>query len=226
MRTVRVRNMAAPAAVKSKGLNKEKRQFKKSTFVQERRYFAWGRVTKRRSDDCTIDALLDSGIKLTHVNVRSTEWAGSGTADGFGERDLPPEDSLVLIAFPYGTLEDAIVLCSAFTLFGIHTTKQQSNLLTSGKETERFRKTESGIQITENKTNGDLKLELPTGAKLEIIANNAKIEITAAGGVKVTPATGQSVTLNNGTRSANDYPNCLFTGALHCLDPLSSVKVP
>jgi len=253
MRRVSVRNVKAPSSIKSKGLMDSKKSFGKSSFDQPRRYFAWGRIKKRRSDDCTVDVTLDSGISLTHVNVRSSEWATTDSTEGIGERDLPPVDSLVLIVFPYGTLEDSLVLCSAFTLFGIHTKKQQSNILKSGKETERYRKTESGIILTEDKSNGNLKLELPSGATFEISANNAKIEINASGGVKITPASGatfevsvnnakieintsggvkitpasgQSITLNNGTTGANDYLNCLFAGAPHCLDPTSSVKVP
>lgn len=211
----------------------------------EKRYLAWGRVVEARSETMDVDVLMDTGITLRHVRVASREWAGSNAATGFGERDLPPVDAGVLIAFPDGTTDDAIILCSAFSLFGIHTSKWKEELLVASKERERLRVTENADKETYNKDTGAYSLEI-NGASINIDASGAVsiraasgqsmtidnngtaiIEITSAGAVNIKPATGQSITLNSGAVGANDFPLCLFsTSAPHCLDPLQSVKVP
>ncbi len=218
MKNIRIKKVKRPRAILQDGIQRGKRSIGASNFARdEKRYFAWGRVEKARSENMDVDVKIDTGMTLRHVAVASREWAGSNTTTGFGERDLPPVDALVLIVFPYGTMDDAIVLCSAFSLFGMHTPKWQSELLVANKEHERLKVTEHADKEIYNKTTGAYKLEI----------NGAEIEITSTGAVNIKPATGQGITLNGGTMGANDLLTCIFaTGAPHCLDPLKTVKVP
>lgn len=73
---------------------------------------------------------------------------------------------------------------------------------------------------------GQNKIELGNNSIKVTHLTGAVIEISSTGAMKIIPGTGMSITLNNGTMGANDFPACLFTGAPHCLDPLKSVKVP
>src|SRR4030043_199689 len=231
-RKIIVREYNPPRAIKQVNITKGKKSFEKGSEGQERRYFSWAKVLNRYSEDMTADIKLESGLELHHVAVRSSEWAGSGSI-GYGERDLPPKDSLVLVIFPNGIEDDALILCSAFSLFGSHVTKWKSELMVSGKETEKLKIDEAECKETTNKSNGDKTIELKAGGKYtlkvsgsgsyKIDANGATIEVTAAGGITITPATGQSVTLAGGVLGCNDYTNCLFAGAPHCNDPLGQV---
>jgi len=78
-----------------------------------------GRVTDLHSEDNTVDVLLDTGVFLKHVRVRSKKWViyQEDTEKDFnaGERDLPPLHTRVFILMPDGTYNDCFVLCSLFS---------------------------------------------------------------------------------------------------------------
>ena len=238
-KTIFIKRTRAPRNTQHAGTVKSKAAFKEdSSFGSDRQFFAWGKVEKAHSKDHSADVILDSGMKLTHVSVVSRSWAGTNATRGFGERDLPPEGSIVLIVYPYGTTDDAVILGSVFSVLGKQETilKWKAELLDTGKERERVRINEAGWKETYNKDTEDYELVSSDAKfKAEIAAttkatkltiNGAVVEINSLGGVKITPATGQAITLNNGSTGANDFPNCLFTGAPHCLDALQTVKVP
>lgn len=225
MRNINIRRFRKTRPILQDGTIRGEKELKSSTSFlagDEKKYFGWGKIIKRRSETCDVDVILDNGMELRHVGVASREWAGSNS-EGFGERDLPPEDALVLIAFPYGTMDDALVLCSGFTVFGKHATKWKTELLTSGKETEALKIREGGLKETYDKSTGAYKLTV----------NEAEIEITATGAVNIKAKTGQAininggpnVVINNGTIGVNDFPNCPVTGALHCI-AAQAIKVP
>lgn len=219
MRQRLIRRLRIPKKIKQNGIVRLRDILKTSSFPikDEKKYFAWAKVVKAYSRSNDVDVILDIGIRLNHVAVISKEWAGSNATTSFGSRDLPPKDALVFIAFPYGTLEDGLVLGSAFTLLGkLHSDKWKSDFLIEGKERELKKITENGDTVTYDKDTGAAKL----------VINNAEVEITAAGAVKITPATGQAIILNGGAIGANDLPNCIFSGALHCTNVPNTVKVP
>jgi len=182
----------------------------------EKKYMAWARVIQSHSEDMTADVKLDTGLRLNRASVMSKDWSGSNSSRGFGARDLPPEDALVLVVFPSGTIDDALILCSAYTLLGKHAAKWKADILIASKEREVKRLMENGDEVTYDKDTGAAKLTI----------NNAEVEITATGAVKITPATGQAITLNGGVIGANDFTNCLFNTALHCTNIPNTVKVP
>jgi hypothetical protein len=78
-----------------------------------------GRVKELHSEDVTVDVLLDSGVYLKHVPVRSDGWViyQEDTEKDFnaGGRDLPPLHTRVFILMPTGTHNNCFVLCSLFS---------------------------------------------------------------------------------------------------------------
>jgi len=162
----------------------------------------WGIVTSANSEHNTVTVDLENGMPLRDIPVRSLEWAGVGT-EGYGERDLPPKDCVVLIIFPGGDIENGFVLCSALNRFEA---KHKTELLVSGKEKEHLRVRE--------------------GKKTTLKINGATVIVNIDGSIKITPATGKDIELAGGTMGANDLTNCIFSGALHCTDVLKKVKVP
>ncbi len=249
MKRVILRTFKRPGALTQRGIDKTKPFIRETSFgASNSNILVWAKIIDRHSEDMTVDVQLENGLELKHIAVRSNEWVGSGSI-GFGERDLPPKDSIVLVAFPYGggVHEEGIVLCSGFTLFGKHATKWKTELLQSGKETEKLVIDEAGNKTKVDKTTGTTTVELNSGAsyKLKVAGSGAKIDleiasgssftitvngaavaIDSAGKVSITSATGQGIVLNNGALGANDYVACLFSGAPHCNDALQSVKVP
>ena len=225
MRNIHIQRRKAPRSTKQDGVSRGRSAFSYSSFPakQEKKYFAYGKVLKARSESNDVDVKLDTGIELNHVSVASKAWAGSNATVGFGSRDLPPEGALVLIVFPYGTPDDALVLCSAFTLFGQHTKKWKDDILVSSKEREEKRVMENGDTLTYDKDTGAAKL----------VINGAEIEITATGAVNIKAQTGQAinidggpnVVINSGTVGVNDFLICPFSNVAHCI-AAQAIKVP
>lgn len=209
---------------------KAKIQKEQTSFSDKKsRFFAWGKVTNRYSETMSVDVMSESGIIHRNVAVASREWAGSNSIGGFGERDLPPENTLVLIIFPYGNDEHGLVLCSAFTLNqSIHYNawKSAGFIEATGKETEKKTIDEAGNTEILNKVTGDKTINITGGGIYTINVNGASIVVATDGAINIIPATGKKVTVNNGATPANDYPNCIFSGAPHCIDPLQSVLIP
>ena len=214
---INITKIRKPTDIVQNSSTKYKREFNKSSLAS---YIGgiWSIVTKQNSADITVDVKMRNGIELRHIKVRSLEWSGYNSERAFGERDLPPLDSKVFIMLPDGPdiLDTAFVLCGVIDTVWEVGEEAKKELAVSGKAREKLRITEAGVKETYNKDTGAHLLEI----------NGAQVEITATGAVNVTPASGQSITLNNGTQGANDLPSCLFSGALHCLDALQTVKVP
>lgn len=73
---------------------------------------------------------------------------------------------------------------------------------------------------------GNSAIVMKKDGTVEIKNKSTSIELDSSGNVNINAGVGGSISLNGGTMGANDFPNCLFSGAPHCLDPLKSVKVP
>jgi|GEM_PF-2083444 len=242
MRRIIIKGIRPPQFIPQSTDQKRKYRFNLSSFAQPL-FATWAKVEEAHSSDNTVDLVLASGISLKRVGVRSLEWAGANADRGYGERDLPPKDSLVLVLFPDGVIENAFVLCSALSIVGTPSEKQKEELLADGKEREKIRITEAGWKETYDKGSGDYILESPAsdtnqikitvsrseekvevdigekkltvGSENKISANGATIEITSTGAINVTPATGQNIVLAGGTQNCNNFPNCIFSGAPH-----------
>jgi len=156
----------------------------------------WGKVLKAHSEDNTVDVQLSGGMELYHIVVRSLEWAGVGTA-GYGERDLPPVDCIVLILFPDSIIENAFVLCSILSTFEQVGAKHKVELLASGKETEHLRIREGKKTIL--KINGAI-ITIETTGKMQIEKSNGKVIVNADGSIEITPASGKDIKLAGGTQ--------------------------
>ncbi|KKM04503.1 hypothetical protein LCGC14_1763560 [marine sediment metagenome] len=207
----------------------------------------WGTILSANSEHNTVNVRLESGIEMRDVAVRSMEWAGANSS-GYGERDLPPKGCSVLIIFPGDGIESGFVLCSALNRFE---PKHKTELLVSGKETEHLRVREGGLKETYDKSTGaytletnEAKIDIGSSGAIKISKNGGEVNIAsdgvisisknggiarinADGSVEITPAATKDIKLAGGTvLGANDFPNCIFSGALHCTDVLKKVKVP
>jgi len=245
---ISIRNIRKPKATSQHGTVQSSKFFDISS-LSNPLYATWGKVLKADSSMYTVNLELQNGLELRNVEVRSLEWAGANS-EAYGERDLPPENCRVLILFPDGIVENAFVLCSGLDLLGTVGTKQKEELLVSGKEDEHLKIREGGLKETYDKSTGAYILEV-NGAKIDIdssgaikisrdegkvsIASDGVTSISKNGGiarinvdgsVEVTPANGKDIKLADGTIGANDLTNCIFSGALHCIDALKKVKVP
>lgn len=196
----------------------------------------WGIVEEAFSEDNTVNVQLQTGLVLRHVAVISKEWGGANNDRGYGEQDLPPKGSEVLVMFPNNLIEEAFVIGSKLETLGEMGEKQSAELLKAGQERKLTRILETGWKLQYDKDTGDLVIENgEVGAdKIEVVVNKsdgqvsaksrgAKIEITNAGIINVVPATGQNIVLNNGIQNCNNLPACLFSGAGHGTNP--QVKV-
>ena len=129
----------------------------------------YGRVMKLHSEDNTVDVLLDSGVFLKHVRVRSMEWViyQEDTKKDFnaGERDLPPLHTRVFILMPDGTYNDCFVLCSLFS-----TPDKAKPFLADDRERIKEGITPSGWHITDDNDTGSHKAVSPdkeTGVSID-----------------------------------------------------------
>jgi hypothetical protein len=186
-----------PKTVPQKGVANSKDAVEKTPFGKKNLLMSWALVMDRHSNDLSVDLKLDNGIELKHVAVRSNQWTGSGSV-GYGERDLPPKDCLVLVVFPTGRVEEGLVLCSAFSMFGKHIDKwKSSELVKTGKETEKLSIEESGNKVKEDKTNGNIEIDLQ--GTIKVTAKNATVEIDTNGNINITANTNKDVIINSGT---------------------------
>ncbi len=156
-------------------------------------WISWGIVEQANSENNTIDVRLEQrGWILRKVPVRSLEWAGSNIDRGFGERDLPPKDSKVLLVFPDGIVDNAFALCSVLLTTADTGVKLKQELLVVGKEREYLKILEDGWKITRDKDTGDFTIESPevtdkiiinldrTNKKVKVSVGNIDLEITNA----------------------------------------------
>ena len=176
---INIRNIRKPKITSQHGTVQSNKFFDISS-LSNPLYITWGKVLKADSSMNTVNLELQNGLELRNVEVRSLEWAGANS-EGYGERDLPPENCRVLILFPDGIVENAFVLCSGLDLLGEVGTKQKEELLVSGKEGEHLKIREGGLKETYDKSTGAYTLE----------TNEAKIDIDADGAIKVSRDEGE-----------------------------------
>jgi hypothetical protein len=119
-----------------------------------------GRVKELHSEDVTVDVLLDSGVFLKHVPVRSKGWViyqeDSEKDFNAGGRDLPPLHTRVFILMPTGTYNDCFVLCSLFS-----TPDKADPLLAEDRERIQEIQTPSWWHITNDNDTGSHKAVSP-----------------------------------------------------------------
>jgi len=139
-----------------KGIDNNKSNLHKTTYGNKEAdlYVAWGVVEQESADSelGTVNVILQSGVVLRNVEILTREWAGMG----YGKRDLPPKDSKVLIAFPEGIIENAIIIGSVLSVLGAVGEEQSKELLVADKEREELTITEAGWKRTYNKDSGDI----------------------------------------------------------------------
>lgn len=139
----------------------------------------WGKVIDIR-DYCYVDVLLVNGIKLQSVPVASQGFVKKGTKNepnrATGSKNIPQVGSKVLIIFPDGIVENALVLCSGFDVLQDW---QTSELIKQGEESIEIDISDFGWKKSEDKDTGKYAFESPDGNnKVTIIYDLANTSIT------------------------------------------------
>lgn len=117
------------------------------------RYGMWCKVLKRYSLDHTVDVETAEGFTVTHIPVASREWV---TLDDpiFGERNLPPVNSIVFMFMPTGGIDNAFIFGGCF----LPTFDKHQEFLVEGKEDEELAKMEGNWERKLDKVTGDLEI--------------------------------------------------------------------
>lgn len=126
-----------------------------------------------------VDVELVNGMQLKYVPVVSSKWVKKNEDNtSTGRKDLPSEGSKVLIIFIDGIMDNAFVLCSGFDALQ---SWQKAELLKEGEEDIEKERDNFGWFFTKNKSNGEIKLESPSGdnqVSILIDLENTTISIT------------------------------------------------
>jgi hypothetical protein len=129
-------------------------------------YGIWAKVIKRNSGNDkdkktsgnTVDVETAEGYRITNIPVLSKEWVTLEKTDKgkiLGERDLPPENSLVFIIMTSGNIDSAFIIGSGFiTSYDKHT----EEFLTPDKELEKLTNLEGNWTKKYDKETGDLEV--------------------------------------------------------------------
>lgn len=134
----------------------------------------WALVTEAHSEDNTVDVQLSNGLLLRRVTILSKKWAGYNSTTPFGEQDLPPKDTEVLIMFPSNLIEEAVVIGSRFEILGTTGTEQKKEFLKSGQERKITKINEFGWKQVYDKDTGILTITQPDTDFLIEINETAK----------------------------------------------------
>jgi hypothetical protein len=170
------------------------------------RYGVWCKVLKRYSIDHTVDVEIAEGFHVTRVPVTSREWV---TLEDpiLGERNLPPEGSMVFLFMPTGGIDNAFVFGSCFLP---SYDKHKEEFLTEGKEDEELVKKEGNWKKKFDKVTGDLEVvgtdDNDKTLTITIKKSEGKIELTDwndndividKNGTSLTDSEGNKVTTND-----------------------------
>jgi hypothetical protein len=160
-----------------------------------------GRVKDHHSEDNTVDVILDTGVFLKHVPVRSNEWVVYGEDSekdyNAGGRDLPPLHSRVFVLMPTG-YDDCFVLCSLFS-----TPSQAEPFLADDRERIKEIITPGGWHIANDNDTGSHKsispdkktsLEIDYGSKEEP-KDKPELHLNLFGEIKADATAGDNVAL-------------------------------
>jgi hypothetical protein len=138
----------------------------------------WCKVLKRYSADHTVDVETAGGFRVTRVPVTSREWV---TLEDpvLGERNLPPEGSVVFLFMPTGGIDNAFIFGSCFLP---SYDKHKEEFLAEGKEDEELVKKEGNWTKKYDKETGDLEVvgtdEDDKTLTLTIKKSEKKIQLT------------------------------------------------
>ena len=187
-------------------------------------YLGFGIVSSRNSALGTVTVKLSPfGVIKYDLQVMSREWAGGTETAGYGERSMPPEGALVVVAFTDADQNEGIVLGSILMPWSDTTMgrgQKAVGLLATGKENEILVKTPEGHTFTQDRSTKAITFDHSTGAQ---------VKISSTGDVTIKAASGKKVYLGSalgtpGHRACNNFMACLFSGAVHSTQ--AEVQVP
>lgn len=194
MRNLRIIRYSPATPTEQAIMGKSQERFNKSTYGNDNLPPMWGKVVEITGID-HVDIELTSGVKITHVPVRSMRWVRTDGTDVSGHKDIPPVGSKVLVIFPDGIIENALVLCSGFDSL---VAAQTETLLKEGEEKHEIDIDEYGWKYDKDKTTGKIIWESPDGV------NKITLTIDVEGKSIVLNQFGNEITLNNAGFNIDD----------------------
>ena len=182
-------------------LQRAKDDFQENSSYSKEIFCAWAIVKKTYSSRGMVDVELSTGNIIKNCGVVSKEWAGFDTDGGYGERNLPPENSKVLILFPEGIIENAVILGSKLSLLGkVGEEQKAEGLFDADKESEKLKISKGGLKEIYDSSTGNWSLEDKNGNKIEWSSTGIKITDkdnniyeTATNGIKITDQSGNVI---------------------------------
>jgi phage baseplate assembly protein gpV len=151
-----------------------KESFARDNSYDKPLYITWGTIVpgSRNSSTMMVDVRLSTGMIIRNCEVASLEWVGFESERGYGERRLPSEKSKVLILFPDGIIENAIVICSVLSLLGGLGDKLKTELIKSGQEDIDLKIRKGGLKETYDRSTGVWTIEDKEGNKIILDPTN------------------------------------------------------
>jgi hypothetical protein len=167
----------------------------------------WGKVAKISGPN-HVDLQLANGINLTYVPIISLKWVKKLDSKSTGRKDIPTEGSKVLVIFPDGIMDNALVLCSGFDPL---VEWQKAEILVEDEENLIIEVDEYGWKTTINKTDGSHLIESPDDHIIRIDADGIYVKdpsgneiLMDASGTIVTDSNGNTITMSSSGISLED----------------------
>ena len=200
-RRYKIKEVLSPKAINQNTQIEAQKSFERSSIGSKVTFGGtFGKVIKSY-DDMTVDVELTSGIILKRVQVPSKNYVSSDPA--IGGKDLPQKGSKVLVAFPDGSIEQAVIITSYFS----QVDPRQKDFFPEGE----YRKTkiveEGGWTKAYDKETGNYLIESDDGVTVDIDKENQEIIINDwhnnnltlnSNGVTITDTNGNIVSMEAG----------------------------
>ena len=177
MRNIKIVRVQKAEAVAQNIDKKNKNNLQTSSFGNINLPPVWGKVTKIAGIN-HVNIELSTGMLLNYVPVMSKRWVAKKISGGAsGRKDIPEVGSKVLVIFPEGIIENALVFGSGFD-----STQdwQKSVLLKEGEEHLDIEVDEYGNVFTRNKNTGEISIVTPDGNNITL--NSSGFSITDSNG--------------------------------------------
>ncbi|MFA5048659.1 MAG: hypothetical protein WC516_06565 [Patescibacteria group bacterium] len=158
MANIKIIRGAKPSSIDQNILKKADKRLDRSSFGELGNIPPiWGKVVQVSGKN-HVDVELTNGLRLVYVPVRSERWVKKVSSESTGHKDIPGVGSKVLLVFPDGIIENALILCSGFDSLD---DSQKEVLLKDDERELEIDIDEFGWKITKDKETGEITIESP-----------------------------------------------------------------
>jgi hypothetical protein len=183
----------------------------------DKRCAFWGIVKEIHPETNTVDVITGEGFKVPNVRVGSRQWVTLDKEKGFlsGERDLPPENTMVLCLMPNGEYSDCAVIGSGFALAdpehaAFKEDSEEAKFIDKGVDNAGWKRTfdkrtgtveyQNAPQDGEETVLIEIDQQVKGNEKAGIKVHGTLVSITKDGGISI--QTDKKVILNGGGKEA------------------------